>query len=273
MSAIRRNWVRNGVSLSQKVFITREGIQLTQTHTHQASPVAVLLLIVFLYCQLKSWSSALQCTYWNLPLFSKRLRSPSHTDPGSGPSHPGHDSDTGRPDFGLKESEKERLSSSGPVRRRVRWYWPGGATHGASIEPWDGLIYMLTEHGRFPYSQRDKPTANKPLSERLGWQLLSPCSPPPRPSSAQRQGSKSPVKQFLVVCQDIHCLCHKRWGVSLAVKSSYLWLLRHITFMVLITSDKRKYILITSTKSACKHQGIAIEINIILMFLVYLITW
>lgn len=155
----------------------------SNTHTHQASPVAVLLPIVFLYCQLKRWSSALQCTYWNLPLFSKRLRSPSHTDPGSGPSHPGHDSDTRRPDFGLKESEKERLSYSGPVRRRVRRYWPGGATHGASIEPWDGLIYMLTEHGRFPYSQRDKPTANKPLSERLGWQLLSSCSPPPASST------------------------------------------------------------------------------------------
>ncbi|CAM4656653.1 unnamed protein product [Leuciscus chuanchicus] len=55
-------------------------------------------------------------------LIQTRLRSPSHTDPGSGPSHPGHDSDTGRPDFGLKESEKERLSYSGPVRRRVRRY-------------------------------------------------------------------------------------------------------------------------------------------------------
>lgn len=214
----------------------KESSWLKHTHIRLLRWQSCFLLFSF-NCQLKHWSSALQCTYWNLPLFSKRLRSPGHTDPGSGPSHPGHDSATRRPDFGLKESEKERLSYSGPVRRRVRWYWPGGATHGASIEPWDGLIYMLTEHGRFPYSQRDKPTVNKPLSERLGWQLLSPCSPP---SSAQRQGSKAPVKQFLVVCQDVHCLCHKRWGVSLAMKSSNLWLLHRITFRVLVTSDERK---------------------------------
>lgn len=168
-------------------------------------------------------------------LLKSSPRSPSHTDPGSGPSHPGRDSAAGRPDFGLKESEKERLSYSGPVRRRVRWYWPGGATHGASIEPWDGLIYMLTEHGRFPYSQRDKPTPNKPLSERLGWQLLSPRSPPPSAilcpeTGLKKSGRAAPVKQFLVVCQDVHCLCRERWGGSLAVKSCILWLLRHITF-------------------------------------------
>ncbi len=212
------NWVRNSeLSLSQKVFITW-GIQFTQTHTQQSC-----FLLFSFNCQLKRWSSALQCTYWNLPL-----------------SHPATlTRDQGQATLTVTQPPGGQTLAWKKARRRD---YPilgrsGGGYGGIDQEgpPMERPLSHEMAWYTCLLSMADSLTLNGINPHRtslLGWQLLSPWSPLPRPSSAQRQSSNrraALVKQFLVVCQDVHCLCQERWGGSLAVKSCILWLLRRIT--------------------------------------------
>ncbi len=155
------------------------------THTHQSC----FLLFAF-NCQLKRWSSALQCTCWNLPL-----------------GHPATlTRDQGQATLAVTQPPGGQTLAWKKARRRD---YPilgrsGGGYGGIDQEgpPKERPLSHEMAWYTCLLSMADSLTLNRinphqtSLSERLGWQLLSPWSPLPRPSSAQRQSSNGLDEQL-----------------------------------------------------------------------------
>lgn len=133
-------------------------VQSSWMWRHSLSPDLFEWRSCFLRCFhyrscLSALQHTLQCSHSNLPLVSKPPTSTlilclANTSwPGS-----------------VALAWKHRAGEIILLQARVSGEWRGvWATHGASSGPWDGLIHVLTKHGRFSYSQQHKATQHRPF--------------------------------------------------------------------------------------------------------------